>query len=151
MEIEEEPTRSCAVRLWRDVFVLESTRHHQHTLLRFQLQLQLLQATGTVHRLSYCSQQNIFTTMAPQGDYTDLHELAKGWKAAVVRVTDPATRYVETSKHCNARPCGVFACWVIECVSHLLFFTFTGTSLRLRMIVEISLSTRQPLFALPLK
>jgi len=25
-------------------------------------------------------------------DYTDLHEIAKGWKAAVVRATDPATK-----------------------------------------------------------
>jgi hypothetical protein len=24
----------------------------------------------------------------------DLHELAKGWKAAIVRATDPATKYV---------------------------------------------------------
>jgi hypothetical protein len=28
----------------------------------------------------------------PAGDYTDLHELAKGWKAAIARATDPATK-----------------------------------------------------------
>jgi len=28
------------------------------------------------------------------GDYVDLHELAKGWKAAIARAKDPATRYV---------------------------------------------------------
>jgi hypothetical protein len=27
-------------------------------------------------------------------DYPDLHELAKGWKAAIIRATDPATKYV---------------------------------------------------------
>eukprot|EP00429_Kryptoperidinium_foliaceum_P004284 CAMPEP_0176015308 /NCGR_PEP_ID=MMETSP0120_2-20121206/7272_1 /TAXON_ID=160619 /ORGANISM="Kryptoperidinium foliaceum, Strain CCMP 1326" /LENGTH=574 /DNA_ID=CAMNT_0017348277 /DNA_START=16 /DNA_END=1736 /DNA_ORIENTATION=+ len=27
------------------------------------------------------------------GDYTDLHEIAKGWKAAIVRATDPATKH----------------------------------------------------------
>ena len=26
------------------------------------------------------------------GDYIDLHELAKGWKAAIARAKDPATR-----------------------------------------------------------
>jgi hypothetical protein len=26
------------------------------------------------------------------GDYVDLHELAKGWKAAIARAKDPATR-----------------------------------------------------------
>jgi len=28
------------------------------------------------------------------GDYIDLHEVAKGWKAAIARAKDPATRYV---------------------------------------------------------
>jgi hypothetical protein len=28
----------------------------------------------------------------PSGDYIDLHELAKGWKAAIARAKDPATR-----------------------------------------------------------
>lgn len=28
------------------------------------------------------------------GDYVDLHELSKGWKAAIARAKDPATRYV---------------------------------------------------------
>ena len=32
----------------------------------------------------------------PGGDYVDLHELAKGWKAAIARAKDPATRYVLT-------------------------------------------------------
>ena len=27
------------------------------------------------------------------GDHVDLHELAKGWKAAIARAKDPATRY----------------------------------------------------------
>jgi hypothetical protein len=27
-----------------------------------------------------------------QGDYVDLHELSKGWKAAIARAKDPATR-----------------------------------------------------------
>jgi len=27
-------------------------------------------------------------------DYVDLHELAKGWKAAIARAKDPATKYV---------------------------------------------------------
>jgi hypothetical protein len=37
----------------------------------------------------------------------DLHELAKGWKAAIVRATDPATKYVVLldrllgSEHCT--------------------------------------------------
>jgi hypothetical protein len=26
------------------------------------------------------------------GDFVDLHELAKGWKAAIARANDPATR-----------------------------------------------------------
>lgn len=29
-----------------------------------------------------------------KGQDVDLHELAKGWKAAIARCTDPATRYV---------------------------------------------------------
>ena len=33
--------------------------------------------------------RNSLSTMA---DYADLHELAKGWKAAIVRATDPATK-----------------------------------------------------------
>lgn len=28
------------------------------------------------------------------GEYIDLHEVAKGWKAAISRAKDPATRYV---------------------------------------------------------
>lgn len=28
------------------------------------------------------------------GDYVDLHELSKGWKAAIARVQDPNFRYV---------------------------------------------------------
>jgi hypothetical protein len=31
--------------------------------------------------------------MPSTGDYVDLHELAKGWKAAIARAKDPATRY----------------------------------------------------------
>jgi hypothetical protein len=30
--------------------------------------------------------------LPPSGDYIDLHELAKGWKAAIARARDPATR-----------------------------------------------------------
>ncbi len=29
--------------------------------------------------------------VGPSGDYVDLHELAKGWKAAISRTTDPNT------------------------------------------------------------
>ena len=29
-------------------------------------------------------------------DYVDLHELAKGWKAAIGRAKDPLTRYVHS-------------------------------------------------------
>lgn len=31
--------------------------------------------------------------VAPSGDFIDLHELAKGWKAAIARAKDPATRH----------------------------------------------------------
>jgi len=31
--------------------------------------------------------------MATSGEYIDLHELAKGWKAAIARTTDPATKH----------------------------------------------------------
>lgn len=31
-------------------------------------------------------------TMPSADDYVDLHELAKGWKAAIARAKDPATR-----------------------------------------------------------
>jgi hypothetical protein len=31
-------------------------------------------------------------TVPSTGEYTDLHELAKGWKAAITRAKDPATR-----------------------------------------------------------
>ncbi|OEU20805.1 hypothetical protein FRACYDRAFT_274316 [Fragilariopsis cylindrus CCMP1102] len=31
--------------------------------------------------------------MATTGEYIDLHELAKGWKAAIARATDPATKH----------------------------------------------------------
>lgn len=31
-------------------------------------------------------------TVASTGEYTDLHELAKGWKSAIARARDPATR-----------------------------------------------------------
>jgi hypothetical protein len=30
--------------------------------------------------------------MPSSKDYTDLHELAKGWKAAIARAKDPATK-----------------------------------------------------------
>jgi hypothetical protein len=29
---------------------------------------------------------------ATMSEYTDLHELAKGWKAAITRATDPSTK-----------------------------------------------------------
>jgi hypothetical protein len=32
------------------------------------------------------------SVVPPGGDYVDLHELAKGWKAAIARAKDPATR-----------------------------------------------------------
>jgi hypothetical protein len=32
------------------------------------------------------------TSLQPSGDHVDLHELAKGWKAAIARATDPATK-----------------------------------------------------------
>jgi hypothetical protein len=35
--------------------------------------------------------------MPSTGDYVDLHELAKGWKAAIARAKDPATRFVYIS------------------------------------------------------
>jgi hypothetical protein len=35
--------------------------------------------------------------MPSTGDYVDLHELAKGWKAAIARAKDPATRFVQLS------------------------------------------------------
>mmetsp|Transcript_27128 Transcript_27128/g.76320 ORF Transcript_27128/g.76320 Transcript_27128/m.76320 type:complete len:576 (-) Transcript_27128:168-1895(-) len=31
--------------------------------------------------------------MAASGEYTDLHEIAKGWKAAIARAVDPATKH----------------------------------------------------------
>jgi hypothetical protein len=34
------------------------------------------------------------STIGGGGEYIDLHEVAKGWKAAVARTLDPATRYV---------------------------------------------------------
>lgn len=34
--------------------------------------------------------------MPSTGDYVDMHELAKGWKAAIARAKDPATRYVSS-------------------------------------------------------
>ena len=33
--------------------------------------------------------------MPSTGDHIDLHELAKGWKAAIARAKDPATRFVD--------------------------------------------------------
>jgi hypothetical protein len=30
--------------------------------------------------------------MRSSGDFVDLHEIAKGWKAAIARAKDPATR-----------------------------------------------------------
>jgi hypothetical protein len=32
------------------------------------------------------------TGLQAGSDYVDLHELAKGWKAAIARAKDPATR-----------------------------------------------------------
>lgn len=32
------------------------------------------------------------TSLQPSGDYVDLHELAKGWKAAIARASDPSTK-----------------------------------------------------------
>jgi hypothetical protein len=32
------------------------------------------------------------SSLQPSGDFVDLHELAKGWKAAIARATDPATK-----------------------------------------------------------
>ena len=34
-------------------------------------------------------QQNGNGTLIQGGDYVDLHELSKGWKAAIARVQDP--------------------------------------------------------------
>ena len=33
-------------------------------------------------------------SLADDSELVDLHELAKGWKAAIARASDPATRYV---------------------------------------------------------
>jgi hypothetical protein len=33
-----------------------------------------------------------YPTSAGSGDYVDLHELSKGWKAAIARAKDPATK-----------------------------------------------------------
>lgn len=44
----------------------------------------------------------------PGGDYVDLHELAKGWKAAIARAKDPATRCVNH--------CALFR-WRVSCAS----------------------------------
>ena len=44
--------------------------------------------------------------MPSTGDYVDLHELAKGWKAAIARAKDPATRY-ERRNACQRKQASV--------------------------------------------
>lgn len=39
------------------------------------------------------------SSMPATGEMVDLHELAKGWKAAIARAKDPATRYVPRKAH----------------------------------------------------
>ena len=46
-------------------------------------------------------------------EYTDLHELAKGWKAAIARATDPATKYVSSF---------VIVVWIVPFVTHIYIF-----------------------------
>lgn len=55
-------------------------------------------------------------------EYTDLHELAKGWKAAIARATDPATKYVSSFFcHCFRYLFVVLDCAIILCNSHFCF------------------------------
>ena len=46
-------------------------------------------------------------------EYTDLHELAKGWKAAIARATDPATKYVSSF---------VIVVWIVPFVTHIYIY-----------------------------
>lgn len=50
------------------------------------------QHNGTFHKNGTTMEESN-TTNLPSADYVDLHELAKGWKAAIARAKDPATRY----------------------------------------------------------
>lgn len=38
--------------------------------------------------------QDLHLGPSTMADYIDLHELSKGWKAAIIRATDPSTKYV---------------------------------------------------------
>jgi hypothetical protein len=37
-------------------------------------------------------------SLPASGEVIDLHELAKGWKAAIARAKDPATKYVNDER-----------------------------------------------------
>ena len=54
-------------------------------------------------------------------EYTDLHELAKGWKAAIARATDPATKYVSSFFLSLFQTSFVVLDCVIVCNSHFCF------------------------------
>ena len=70
--------------------------------------------------------------MPSTGDYVDLHELAKGWKAAIARAKDPATRFV--CKWTSSRHFDVFSVLVLtEYMFH--FISIEDTKHVLRMIV----------------
>lgn len=72
--------------------------------------------------------------MPSTGDYVDLHELAKGWKAAIARAKDPATRYVVLIGHSNDESHRSFS------YCHIYF---TDTKRESKMIVEIYRFTQQ--------
>ena len=61
------------------------------------------------------------SVVPPGGDYVDLHELAKGWKAAIARAKDPATRLDHV--------CVLFLLTAIV-FAHQLGFANAGTKLK---------------------
>jgi len=77
--------------------------------------------------------------VAAPGEYVDLHELAKGWKAAIERAKNPATRYDQQGSHNPKDFCQCFVCGVgyliLHTVSSNLFLI--DTKPKSRMIVVI--------------
>jgi len=60
---------------------------------------------------------SIAMSMPSSRDFVDLHELAKGWKAAIARAKDPATRCVRMLRVC----CVLLRVVTLFCVLYCCF------------------------------
>ena len=90
---------SCSLwPYWQHWIVLLSLPHEPHRDLTLAFAVSFFIVTTLEHQ-KRINMASVVSSQASAADFTkgqdiELHELAKGWKAAIARAQDPATRYV---------------------------------------------------------